>query len=453
MPSRRNRSSSPISNRSPASQQVEPFSKIVFFIAETRRIWLHARSQNDIFVVVCRYRAVIRFVKAILGQQHHQQQNRQDVPLTEEEQYQLSSLLASSRRALGLIYLQRGEMDRARPILVRLGCIARLSSHIFRYPTLCEREDRDSSLAQQQQLQPSNLCYYVDDVLPKTILRRFRDEVFGPPDASYWKDHNYSVDPPSPYFSYVVNIAEKKKVSPSSSLKQESVTNSVPLINAALSAIISAAALKIDNLAADAKFVEIWAHNRPAHGPASQHGLHYDSEDEGRDGIRNPLATVVFFVAAPDAECGGPTLVIDQRMTDSKLGASGCLAAPKENRCVFFTSNLLHGVIPGRFFGSRDVSRRVTLMFAFWKEIPVRDLKTIGSARPFPTPTASSPVWVKQLTEPWTESAEDRPVLPMTASRLQTAARIAPVYERVSDDKPWPRNAALLAYEQVFQGV
>ena len=46
--------------------------------------------------------------------------------------------------------------------------------------------------------------------------------------------------------------------------------------------------------AAEARFAEWWAHCRPHH---TGHQLHFDSDDEGEGGVRNPIITTVLFLS------------------------------------------------------------------------------------------------------------------------------------------------------------
>jgi hypothetical protein len=77
---------------------------------------------------------------------------------------------------------------------------------------------------------------------------------------------------------------------------------------------------------------------------------------------------------------------------------------------------------------------------------------TPGSARPFPPEKDAE--WVRDLSAPcpvsgdgWTQRKLSRD------ADLRAPAKLSHVYERVSDDAPWPNKSAVLpAYEQVFQG-
>jgi hypothetical protein len=62
--------------------------------------------------------------------------------------------------------------------------------------------------------------------------------------------------------------------------------------------------------------------------------------------VRNPIVSTVLYLSEG---VGGPTLMTNQYLEDTKLAARGWLAFPKLNRLVVFDGSYLHGVIPGRF--------------------------------------------------------------------------------------------------------
>ena len=112
---------------------------------------------------------------------------------------------------------------------------------------------------------------------------------------------------------------------------------------------------------------------------------------------------------------------------------------------VAFDGRVLHGVVPGKGFPRQQGGRRVTLMFAFWKNLKVRDESTPGSARPFPIKSKDS--WAEDL-------LDDSLLLEAGASgemRDQYPIEIGAVYENL-DDQPWGRHDDIPDYEQVFQG-
>jgi hypothetical protein len=218
-----------------------------------------------------------------------------------------------------------------------------------------------------------------DEVLPAWALRRLQRS-FGS-GAEYWQAHGYDERLPSDYFSYAFSLGERA---------------SHGVIGAVAGALQRRLAGAFPQLAA-ARFVEWWAHCRPH---AMGHQLHFDSDDEGRGAVRNPICSCVVYLLA---EAGGPTLVTNQRGADRKLATHGWLCAPRENRVCAFDGQLLHMVVPGREDGeflaahpelADPARRRATLMIAFWKDLNVRT--SSSSARVHPLGPAA-PQWAKEL--------------------------------------------------------
>ena len=91
--------------------------------------------------------------------------------------------------------------------------------------------------------------------------------------------------------------------------------------------------------AAHAKRAEWWAHCRP-HGTG--HQLHFDSDDEGRAGVRNPIVSCALYLTSG---IGGPTLVTDQAIGSARLAQRGWATLPHTNRLLMFNGKFLHGVV------------------------------------------------------------------------------------------------------------
>ena len=180
---------------------------------------------------------------------------------------------------------------------------------------------------------------------------------------------------------------------------------------------------------AHAKHVEIWTHRRPR---TAYHQMHFDSENEGIGGAKNPIATFVLFLNDGRDAAGGdeehhqgtksrgrrgspfsPTLITDQALghvTETLHSAKAYLVFPKSNRAVCFRGNLLHGVIPGRVSVGEDPSimrgttnenieePRATLMFSFWKELTSYPGEGPGTARPLEDVVARGNMpWTRKL--------------------------------------------------------
>ena len=182
------------------------------------------------------------------------------------------------------------------------------------------------------------------------------------------------------------------------------------------------------------------------------HQMHFDSDDEGRGGVRNPIVSTILYITA---DGGGPSLVTNQRLDSTHLATKGWLSHPRHKRLVAFDGRVLHGVVPGKGVPKTEGGRRVTLMFAFWKKIQVRNESTPGSARPFPF-DSSKIEWAKSLMtscsllELESEDSskgndDDSPV------QEQQPIELDSVYETL-DGHPWRPKDGMLDYEQVFQG-
>lgn len=112
-----------------------------------------------------------------------------------------------------------------------------------------------------------------------------------------------------------------------------------------------------------ARYAEWWAHSRPH---SNGHKLHFDFvQPPNAKRPLHPLASTITFVSA---ECGGPTLITDQRV--GGVTSEGWLVTPKENRLVVFDGSLLHCVLPGCGVASSAGQRRTTFMVALWEDDP-----------------------------------------------------------------------------------
>jgi hypothetical protein len=205
-------------------------------------------------------------------------------------------------------------------------------------------------------------------------------------------------------------------------------------------------------LAAAATRAEWWAHCRP-HGAG--HQLHFDSDDEGRRGVRNPLVSSALYLTS---DIGGPTLVTDQAVHSARLARRGWATLPHTNRLLMFNGKYLHGVVPGRGCVPRGdpTRRRITMMVAFWPAIRERESAEPVAARPFPYGDAEG--WPSVFD--WPE-ARDRAAPARAAKGAAAAAAggeapqvwcVEPVWQPVDAEEPTPAQGSMPAYEACFQG-
>ncbi|CAM9569488.1 unnamed protein product [Ectocarpus sp. 6 AP-2014] len=320
---------------------------------------------------------------------------------------------------LSLLLCQEGRNKEAAKVLKRHGFRYRLSADVLRYPlppqakppAAVEESGNGHNLARKPSPEArkdskaeagrrsdgkggsggddaSEFVAAVDGALPPGMLRHLQ-EAFGSR-SRFWSEHGYNSETGSPgYFSYIHRLGG----APTTSIEQ--VINRVRLL-----AERSFPEVK------EAKFVEWWAHRRPH---SSGHQMHFDSDNEGLGGVRNPIVSVVVYVTG---DVGGPTLVTTQRLTSKRLADRGWIVHPRVNRVCMFDGGVLHGVIPGRGVpvtetpphptprpeedgqevGCEKVKEdragmRVTWMVAFWRDIQARPPPSQQS----PPPTATTP--------------------------------------------------------------
>ncbi len=189
----------------------------------------------------------------------------------------------------------------------------------------------------------------VDNTLPSPLLTSIQSSFA--PRSPFWKIHSYG---DVGFFSYLYHLDQP----PRTSIEQ-------------MIRYLFTIGCKYYPEVREAKVAEWWVHSRPhSYG----HQMHFDSDDEGRGGIRHPQMGSVFYVTG---EVGGPTLMTNQRLEHSALANQGWLVPTKTNRYMMFDGRYLHGVVPGRganpIHEDNPLSKRMTFMSAFWKDIKSRD--------------------------------------------------------------------------------
>eukprot|EP00752_Nemacystus_decipiens_P001527 g1497.t1 len=258
----------------------------------------------------------------------------------------------AAAEGLSLLLCQEGRDKEAAKVLKRRGFRYRLATSVLRYPppSLAKEISSGSAAAGgvkaaerggaegaplatttsggkgsgSNSSDASEFVAAFDDALPGGMLSHLQ-EAFGSR-SRFWSEHGYNSETGTPgYFSYIHPLGKK----PTTSIEQ--VINRVRTL-----AERSFPEVK------EAKFVEWWAHRRPH---SSGHQMHFDSDNEGRGGVRNPIVSVVVYVTG---DVGGPTLVTTQRLTSKRLADRGWIVHPRVNRVCMFDGGVLHGVIPGR---------------------------------------------------------------------------------------------------------
>jgi methyl-CpG-binding domain protein 4 len=399
-------------------------------IKAARELWLIATSKSELEEVETMYRHAL--TSKVLPADDYES----DEPATKKRKSHHRLSRSDYRQAsekLALLLCQSGRCKKAKKPLSLLGFTCRLAENILDYPTDNSKDQITGRCGSK-----SIPCQIIDDFLTKKQLERLAG-LFSSPSAKYWTIHNYRVEPPSPYFSYVLPLYEINKFGFIGGLIEKIL--SCPMITKKFPAL------------SDTKFVEMWAHNRPH---ASGHQMHFDSDDEGRGGVRNPIISTILYITAGRNDedttlfTGGPSLVTNQKVENDHLATRGWLAHPRPKRLVAFDGKYLHGVIPGKGVSSKD-GRRVTLMFAFWRDIKVRRGLGPGSARPFPVKMNNNtiPEWTQGLVDPLDELESDK--CPYKTCKETSPIELDVVYEKLNG-KPWKKSDGMPTYDKVFQG-
>jgi len=335
---------------------------------------------------------------------------------------------------LALLLCQRGEDDDARDLLQFMGFTHRLGREVLRYAASPVEASAEAST------DADDIVRAFDDALDVETLGFLRGAFARHPTreherSSFWRAHDY-FRPTTGFFSYVHRLSDAPP------------ENAMDVVVERVREIASLAFPRVES----ARFAEWWAHARPH---SDGHQLHFDSHDEGVGGVKHPICSAIVYV---DGECGGPTLVTNQKDEKSpKLASCGWLLYPQTGRVGVFHGDYLHGVVPGRAVDavSDDAAlaarHRVTLMIAFWDDMEVHSTwRPAGSARPFPP--ADAPVeWRARFEFPSSSGPERFP------SRAASATRAAPspvrdVWQRVDDDENIATDDQIPSYDACFQG-
>eukprot|EP00438_Fugacium_kawagutii_P033356 Skav231017 [mRNA] locus=scaffold1869:28029:29561:+ [translate_table: standard] len=262
-----------------------------------------------------------------------------------------------------LLLLQQGRHEEARPLLTEGGWKYCLAPWIL-CPDGLEQPGSDDGF-------PG--CV-LDNAIPEAFLNHLQTLLC--PASNFWTEHVYNEILGSSevgYFSYVQDLGGETQ-------------NTLDLVIAHVWELLK----KTNHFPGlgEAKVAEWWAHKRP-HGCG--HQMHYDSDNEGIGGVRNPICSCIIYVNAPLG--GGPTLVTDQKLAEKQLGSKGWLVTPRVGRLAAYDGTYFHGVVPGcgkAPSGEPSLERRITFMIAFWKDgflkRPFKRDGLPGSSRPVPNP-------------------------------------------------------------------
>lgn len=399
-------------------------------VQKAREKWLNSTKQSDLDEVERLYRWALSSKNNTDNETNKDDDNGPPKKKAKQGHCGLdrSDYIDASEK-FALLLCQSGRCKKAKKGLASIGFTCRLAKRVLDYPEESKESDKSLAANTDHKQKRESPCTIVDNFLTHAELERLQT-VFQSSTANYWISHDYAVEPPSPYFSYVLSLEQ---------IEKDGFGFIGNLIQKVLHCpLLSEKFPKLSNT----RYVEMWAHNRPH---ASGHQLHFDSDDEGRGGIRNPIISTILYIADGDEDiAGGPSMVTNQKLSDKKLATKGWMSSPKPYRLVAFDGRYLHGVVPGK--GARE-GRRVTLMFAFWDAIKIRRGLGKGSARPFPKNVL--PPWANQLVKP-DDSDTGKADNQYENCKSAEPIELDRVYETL-EGKKWNKQE-MPAYDEVFQG-
>lgn len=250
-------------------------------IEAANKLWLAATCQSDLDEVERLYRwALSSKSPPRIAEDEVGGSGSDDGPPTKKEKSGQCGLnqeqFNRAGEKLALLLCQSGRCKKAKKGLVAMGFTCRLAEKVLGYPYdnehLIHEETNVNTIKVKSKSSP---CQIIDGFLSKSELQHLRS-VFESPESSYWTDHNYSVDPPSPYFSYVISLEQLR---PTKGKGEKQLA--FGFIGDLAQKIIACPILneKFPQLQPSAKYVELWAHNRPhasGHQMVSEAILYFD---------------------------------------------------------------------------------------------------------------------------------------------------------------------------------
>ena len=105
-----------------------------------------------------------------------------------------------------------------------------------------------------------------------------------------------------------------------------------------------------------AQFAELWTHKRPVTG--GFHQLHFDSENEGIGGVKNPVATMVLFLPhaseVPDVAAGEEAALAEETSAEKKRDVAPTLVTNQVYGSVEETTGSARGTLAYQSGRPRD---------------------------------------------------------------------------------------------------
>jgi len=191
-----------------------------------RSIWIEAASPEDIQKAESIYNNAL----LILQPENHlsvEHDGNKDRPSPSIKTTREDELMREIQEKLALIKLQSNDAKKASIMLETLGYTCRLSQFVLSYPfdeneLACKRNIPET----KNQITRESPCVIIDNFLKQRDQEKLAN-VFADIKSSYWQDHSYTIDPPSPYFSFILPVESLANYGYIGKLSQQILDNSL----------------------------------------------------------------------------------------------------------------------------------------------------------------------------------------------------------------------------------
>lgn len=324
-----------------------------------------------------------------------------------KEVWSPSSIEGTARYMLAMLNSISGKHDDA---LTQIKCFPhvshRLHPNVWRNSSNCLVEQQ-TSRNQPRVYRKSN-----SGILPERLYAKLCQTF--EPKAPYWIETDYSN---RGYYSFFEDISKDVRDVNSHAFKPYNASNAIE--DVVCNHLLPLARIFLKDAGKSELCTEIcgyewWIHTRTVQANLG-HNLHFDTEEsmlEQEKKISHPILSCVLYLTGGDV--GGSTIVLDQTPNSTENAARGWISVPRDNQCLIFPGDLLHGVLPcpgdlsaqmevknkssdellrvvdlwkGKGSDQQNNVNRLTLMVGFWtRRVPdtMTERRLYGPCGPLP---------------------------------------------------------------------
>ena len=397
--------------------------------------------------------------------------------------YSFSAVESTSRFMCAMLWSMDGRHDRALDHLKPFRLTHRLHPNVWRIsspinPTSLIAAPTEPPLV----FQPKG------GIIP-THLYDSMTKLFAP-DASYWRESNYST---RGYYSFFRDFDAADKKCPCNLIDEVIINHLLPRAQQCLDDMKKSDDEK-PNADSSTKICgfEWWAHTRPIQANLG-HNLHFDTDEsmlDQEEKVTHPVMSSILYLTGGSEHSSSPagaTIILDETPNSTTVGKKCWQGIPKNNTFLVFPGNRLHGVLPCSGIQKKDEREivdedkplevktlirnwknlktveladvpalcsegpphRLTFMVGFWnRSVPatMKRRSIYGPCGPLP-PATEEHTWVNEIMQGYNnKTTERRPVAKetMVATAL---SQVSPAWEFIETEKK-EKNEVDKSYER-----